>query len=177
MKPTDCVCNMAGGFEGSVSSGLFGCQPCADGHYSLGGGTMDKCEPCPMGSYSSQTVGLRDYRQCPSPDSPKLGAWDLQYSCDQPGLSGLVAGAVSCTLCPADRPYTWDVGRTSASDCRKCPKGSFYINGACQACSPECHGPDQYEAVACTEETNRVCLACDYYSCNLVGCCLHVLCL
>lgn len=72
-QSTDCTCTSAGGFEGSSSAGLLGCQPCADGHYSaVGASAGSVCQPCPLGSYARQTVGLRDYRLCPSVDSPPV---------------------------------------------------------------------------------------------------------
>ena len=129
---------------------------------------MAQCQPCPMGSYSLQTTGLVDFRRCPSADSPK--PW-LAYGFPNSQLCSaetlVTAGAVACTLCPPDRPYTWGVGSKSVGDCKRCPVGQFFsVQEGCQPCTAECSGPYFYESVPCTEETDRECLFCDYNSCR-----------
>ena len=95
----------------------------------------------------------------------------MQYSCASSEDSAATAGAETCTLCPADRPFTRSVGQKTVADCMRCPDGQFYsdVLQGCHACQPECVGPEMYESVACTDDTDRVCEPCDYYSCSLVG--------
>lgn len=102
----------------------------------------------------------------------KIALYCLTYAywlfmCLEQGM--VVSGAVSCTLCPADTPFTWSVGSTGVAECRKCQKGFFFADGMCHPCTPECKFPDEYESVTCTDQTNRVCSTCDYYSCNFIG--------
>lgn len=171
VRVSDCSCTLeVGGFQpSSASKGLFGCEPCQDGYYAPKG--AERCEACPLGTYASRTQGLTNYRQCPSPDSPRYilpGQAAMQYECAQEPMA---AGAVSCTLCPADRPFTRAVGSKSVDDCNRCPSGQFYSEAlrSCKACRAVCETPNQYETVACTDETDRECGACDYYSCSFLG--------
>ena len=123
---------------------------------------MAACEACPLGSYAKQTTGLRDYRKCPLGGGP---------SCLQPNDDAftIASGAVTCTLCPPDRPFTWSGGSTGAEDCRRCQQGYFFQGNSCQQCSGACNVPEEYEAVPCTDQTDRQCQPCNYYSCSLVG--------
>lgn len=56
-----CVCNVAGGFEGTGAS-ISGCRPCQDGYYAAAGDAA--CTRCPVGTYSSRQT-VRDLFACP----------------------------------------------------------------------------------------------------------------
>ena len=183
-----CNCSVAGGgFEPAPGSqGLFGCQPCEDGHYRTP--SMPACEPCPAGTYAAQRRGLNDYRLCLFASAPATSSslgllvathgWPYVHStvmtdaaCQGVPGSGAgtaTAGATSCTACPPDRPHTWGVGSTSVADCRRCPPGQFFseAHGGCRQCSEECKPPYMYESSPCTETSDRTCSFCDFQSCN-----------
>jgi hypothetical protein len=156
-----CSCSLPGGFELAPASarGLGAwCAPCAAGKYAAPG--MAQCEACPAGTFAQPT------------DSTW---WDLDDTCSlQAIFNGTCAsppvpsGALLCTPCPLDRPYTWSSGAESEAQCHACPPGHF---GApdCRACSPAaCQGPELFELIPCTERGNRECASCNLTSCHPV---------
>ena len=171
VRPSQCNCSLAGGFEPppSGSQGLgYGCQPCEDGYYAPPGETL-RCLPCPTGTYSSQSRGLVDYYKCPSSDSPRisfLAVPSAAVAAVVPSCaSSMVAGAASCTSCPVARPHTWAERSTSVDDCMRCPPGQFFDGTpggvqSCRACRAACSKPYFYETVPCTDSGDRQCASC-----------------
>ena len=173
-----CNCSLVGGFEPSeYSQALFGCVPCPAGSFAAPGNPLG-CQACPAGSYASQTTGLVDYRECPSADSP----WNPLYSkssisCASEQIGHVSAGAIACTPCPAERPYTHLGKQSTAEDCRRCPEDHFFnhAQNQCQRCTPSCSSisglntGDYYESSPCTEDTDRQCAVCDWDSCDFAA--------
>ena len=154
--PSQCSCSLAGGFEGGSATGLVGCTPCLDGFYSQAG--MPECLKCPNGTYSSRSTNLRNFYKCPNATSPRLPVV-AETDC----TTKMEAGAVSCTPCPQDRPYTLKDGSTSISYCRTCPVEHYLdaVTKKCTRCRSSCASPSYYESVACTQTTNRQCSLCN----------------
>lgn len=197
-----CDCTLAGGFvASSFSLSLFGCIACPDGYYSPPSGnaanrtassqppkataiemTQGECLPCPQGTYAAQIKSVRNYRTCPSKDSPlpvfgqvgnsssggnRTAVKSSDADCKASDMAR-ARGASSCTACPPDRPYTWHPHASTASECKRCPQEHYYDSAAkrCKACASKCAPPFMYEAEPCTETSDRVCRACRYDACD-----------
>ena len=154
MFPQDCHCNAHGGFTGNAI-GLMGCIPCADGYYASPSTTIQPCTQCEMGFYSRQS----SYSNCTQ--------YTLTGNIQTTQNLSCMGGAVSCDKCPLTTPYTYSSGSTSIADCKKCANKEFEIDGACSACTPKCED-QEYEAMGCTQTTNRICLTCFQTECGLL---------
>ena len=162
-----CVCNLAGGFDGTGAS-MSGCRPCEDGYYASPGNLS--CTQCPVGSYSSRQT-LPDILACPSQWQQPAGSTASIGSAlligptglpMQPPTSGscmVQIGASECTQCP--RGNTRISGATSVNDCSMCRFGEYYKDGACVNCTLACSGPGFYETQQCTDWTDRECSICN----------------
>lgn len=190
-KVQHCNCTSAsGGFEPSpYSQALFGCVACEDGKFA--NPSSGRCQSCPMGKYASKILkSAVNYRVSPSADSPRISFYGLESSDGLATASATIdVGATLCTVCPADRPYTWNEGSKSVGDCRygvappeclpfdsksegsfrrRCPQGQFLDRRTlgCRNCSASCAGPQLYEVKACTEDSDRQCSYCDFETCD-----------
>ena len=181
-KVDQCSCSspeVGGGFEApSFGFTSFGCTACPNGTYASPG--MTACDKCPPGTYAAQTTVTRAV-----PSSTEIhaaiyaggsGLWQGAQT-----LGPILRGAVQCTECPWDRPYTWTQGSESAepsmaSDCHQCPEGHFMsqgrwsgsVGGGCRACSQPCNYPYEYESSPCTELSDRQCSVCALGQCDPV---------
>lgn len=154
-----CNCSLAGGFELAPASarGLGAwCTPCAAGKYAAPG--MPQCEACPAGTFAWATETWWDLDKC-SAQSIRAG------TCD----SSVPSGALECTPCPLDRPYTWNSEAKSEDECHACPPDHYGGAPDCTPCSPSaCQGPELFELIPCTENGNRECASCRMDSCDPV---------
>lgn len=164
-----CNCSLPGGFELAPNPSARGlgewCVPCAAGKYAAPGGVMHKCEPCPAGTFAHASRVWWDAGKCSEQSI-------LDATCSVPMVA---SGAVECTPCPLDRPYTWpsssSSGAKSEDECHACPPDHYYRpQDGCRPCTPasSCQKPALFELMPCTENGNRECASCRLDSCHPV---------
>jgi hypothetical protein len=101
------------------------------------------CQACEAGSYSYPAVNQSTCELC------AMGTYSTQR------------GALQCTPCPIDRNLTYQLGSSNQTACKRCSQEQYVVGSQCTQCSPNCR-LGHYEAVSCTETTDRICALCDH---------------